>query len=380
MRKLNIVHICDKFGIRGSTIHGVSTTLIYYLPKFDKSRFNIKMYALKSPDAASRAVEDAGLKMEYLNKSAFSPRTLGAFIDVIKSNQADILHLHGWTAANIGRLAGRITGTPTIMHEHGVDPGFPMVQRLADRMLVSCTHTVVAVSRSVRDFLVKERSVPPEKIHVIYNGVPMENFTPASQEEVLQAKRELGIPDISPVVGTIGRIDTQKGLTYFLHAIPVILCSVPHAFFMIVGDGPRRRELEAEAESLGIGGRVIFTGHRSDVPLMQSIMDAQVFPSLWEGTPLAMFEALAMGRTIVSTNVDGLGEVLADGKNALVVEPRNSAALAEGIIRVLLDHELARVLASGAKKTSRNYDIRNAVKNLESLYEEICLGAGSVQI
>jgi glycosyltransferase involved in cell wall biosynthesis len=380
MRKLNIIHICDKFGVRGSTIHGVSTVLIYCFPKFDESRFNVKMYALKSPDAASRAVEAAGLHMEYLNKSTLSPGTLGTFVDVIRRNKADLLHLHGWTAANMGRLAGKITGTPTIMHEHGVDPKFPSSQRFADRMLAPCTHTVVAVSQSVKDFLVKERSVPPEKIRVIYNGAPAENFTPASPEKVAQAKEKLGIPGISPVVGTIGRIDTQKGLTYFLQSIPAILKAVPHAFFMIVGDGPRRSELAAEAESLGIGGRVIFTGHRSDIPLLQSMMDVQAFPSLWEGTPITLFEALSMGRTIVSTNVDGLGEILADGKNALVVEPHNAAGLAKGIIRALSDRELARALAFGAKEASSNYDIGHTVRNLESLYEEICLGSGSCKV
>ncbi|MHB0913138.1 MAG: glycosyltransferase family 4 protein [Armatimonadota bacterium] len=359
---LKVIHICDKFGMRGSTMHGVSRLFAWWFPRFDGSRYDVQLYALKSPDHASRALE-AEVPMTYMHERAMSPTILRSFVRAAR--QADVLHLHGWIAANFGRIAGRITGVPTIMHEHGVDPQFPGSQKVADRLLSPFTHTAVAVSKSVQEFLTSERFVSPHKIRLVYNGAPVEEFTAADPADVARARAELGIQDGSPVVGTVGRLDTQKGITYLLKAATAL----PEVTFLIVGDGPRRAELESEARELGI--RAIFAGHRSDVPVMQGLMDIQAFPSLWEGTPLTVFEAMAMGKAIVSTDVDGLGEVLTHGRNALVVPPSNPVALAQELSAMLVDRGLTERLAAGARQSSMDYDISQTVRNLESLYEEL---------
>lgn len=371
MKPIHVVHICDKFGMRGSTTHGASRLFAWWFPRWDREKFDVKLYALKKPDSSSRSLEAEGVEIAYLGKSAFNPSTLTSFLDVIRREKADILHLHGWISANFGRVAGRIASVPTIIHEHGVDPKFPLSQRIADRTLSPLTHTAVAVSKSVRDFLTTKRSVDHRKIRIIYNGAPLSEFTPADPEMVAQARKEFGIPPGSRVVGTIGRLDTQKGITHFIQAIPSILSAASDVHFLIVGDGPKKEELKREAEQSGLAAKIKFTGHRLDVPVIQSMLDIQAFPSLWEGTPLTIFEAMAMGRAIVSTNVDGLGEVLVNGKSALVVNPADSKQLAEGILRLLSDQGLAEKLRAGAVEQSRNFDISQTVRNLESLYEEL---------
>ncbi|MHB0999886.1 MAG: glycosyltransferase family 4 protein [Armatimonadota bacterium] len=370
--KLNVIHICDKFGMRGSTIHGVSRLFAWWFPRFDRSRYNVKLYAVKHPDTASRSLESDGVEMTYMGKSAMNPSTLNAFINIARKEKADVLHLHGWIAANYGRIAGKITGIPTIMHEHGVDPQFPRTQQIADMMLSRFTHSAVAVSRSVHDFLIKERYVDPKKIRTIYNGAPLDEFSIADQQKVDAARKEFGIPEGSRVIGTIGRLDVQKGITYFIQAAKQVKSVMPDVRYLIVGDGPKMDELQSEARELNMLDTMIFAGHRTDVPVIQSMLDLQVFPSLWEGTPLTVFEAMAMERAIVSTNVDGLGEVLVDGKNALVVEPANPDKLAKGILQVLSDPALAADLRAGSKEQSRSFDISQTVRNLESLYEELC--------
>lgn len=133
--------------------------------------------------------------------------------------------------------------------------------------------------------------------------------------------------------------------------------------------------LERRAADLGIGDRIVFTGYCADIRAIQSCFDVQVFPSLWEGTPLTVFEAMAMSRPIVSTNVDGLvdglGEVLEDGRTALVTEPRNAAALSDRIRRLIDDESYAARLASGAADASRRYDIEATVHQMEALYDEL---------
>ena len=370
MAKLNVIHICDKFGVRGSNIHGVSRLFAWWFPRFDTDRFNVRLYALKHPDSSSRALEAEGVSMTYLGKSALNPAVLTTFLSVIKREKADVLHLHGWIAANFGRVAGRLAGIPTIMHEHGVDPSFPTSQRIADKLVSPFNHIAVAVSKSVRDFIIANRSVRPWKIRTIYNGAPLDEFSPADPLVVAKVREEFGIPPDCLVIGTIGRLDTQKGITYFLRAARRIMS--PDIRFLVVGDGPKRQELEDEAKDLGLGSNVIFAGHRSDIPAVQTLLDIQVFPSLWEGAPLTVFEALAMGKAIVSTNVDGLGEVLVDGESALIVEPSNPDQLADGVQRVLSDSDLADQLRAGAVTQSKKFDISQTVRNLESLYEELC--------
>lgn len=363
--------------MRGSTIHGVSRLFTWWFPRFDRERFDVKLYGLKNPDSASRAVEDEGVPIAYLGKSVLCPSTLSTFVDVIRRERADVIHLHGWIAANYGRIAGRMTGVPTIMHEHGVDPNFPFSQRIADRTLSPFTDMAVAVSISVKDFLVKYRSVSAQKVRVVYNGAPTSDFSAADPALVAREKSALGISAGSPVIGTIGRLDTQKGITYLLKAIPQILKSVPEARFLIVGDGPKRDELERESVALGLTEHVTFTGHRSDIPVIQSMLDIQVFPSLWEGTPLTVFEAMAMGRPIVSTSVDGLGEVLVNGESALVVEPSRPEKLSDGIVRLLSDRQFARLLGDNARAHSLKFDIEHTVRNLELLYVELSDGSKS---
>jgi len=371
-KRIKIIHICDKFGVKGSTVHGASKLISWWLPAFDKTRFEAKLYGVKSPDVSSLQLESEGIHIDYMRQSALSPRILSAFLRVIRNEQADILHLHGWIAANFGRIAGRIAGIPTIMHEHGVDPSFPASQKAADRFISRYTHTAVAVSNSVRDFLITKRFVSPDKIKVIYNGTPIRLFSVPSDDVITATRNSLNIPVDSPVIGTVGRLDTQKGITYFLNAARKITERYPAARFLIVGDGPKKEELTAEARSLGLTENVIFTGHRNDLPALAGMFDVQVFPSLWEGLPLTLIESMAAGRTIVSTDVDGLGEVLTNKKDALVIKPRDPQAIAESVITLLADRQFARELGEEAKKRSNDFDSSVTVAKLESLYAEIC--------
>jgi glycosyltransferase involved in cell wall biosynthesis len=139
--------------------------------------------------------------------------------------------------------------------------------------------------------------------------------------------------------------------------------------FFVVGEGELRAELEAQARALNLGDRLVFTGFTRDVAAALSALDVVVFPSLAEGTPLTMFEALAMGKPIVATDADGLIDVLTDRKDALVVPKANAAAIA-GAINTLLDSkELAAQLAGEARKTGAGYDIGAFVRKMERLYE-----------
>lgn len=368
---VRVMHVADKFGVAGSTIHGVSRFLARILPRFDRSRFAVRLVGLRPSDRATEHLRELGLEIDCLDKGKFDLSTTSALAGAVEKWRPDILHLHGYGSTNFGRLVARRAGVRSILHEHFVDPAMPKVQIPWDWFLARHADTAIAVSHSVREFMIRRRFIPAERIELLRYGVPLADFKPADSARVAEERRRWGIPDAARVVGTVGRLDEQKGLRYLLAAAPAVLAEHPDTVFLLIGDGPLLGELMRQGEELGIADRLVFAGHASDVPLMISLLDVQVFPSLWEGTPLALFEAMSMRRPIVSTDVDGLGEVLRDGDTALLVRPRDPAALARALCRVLGNGELAGALAERAEVDSRQHDVQRTVDRLEEIYERM---------
>lgn len=374
---IRVLHVCDKFGVSGSSIHGVSRLLSWWIPRYDRERFEVRLLGLRPADGASETLLRGGLDLQCLGKGKFDLTTLPALLRLFREWRPHVLHLHGYGASNFGRMAGALAGIPSIVHEHAVFPKVPSYQVPFDRTLASQMSRGLAVSEAVKDFMVRRRYMPEDRVEVLLNGAPLDEFRPPPPDVVEDERRRWGIPAGCPVVGTVGRLDEQKGNRYFLEAAARLLGrpGLSGVRFMLVGDGPLAEELQVQCRDLGIADRVIFTGYRPDVPCIQSLLDVQVFPSLWEGVPLTLFEAMAMERAIVSTDVDGLGEVLRHGANALLVQPRDPEGLAVEIERVLSDRGLARQLARRASRDSRRYDVQRTVDRMEEIYERMAMGA-----
>jgi glycosyltransferase involved in cell wall biosynthesis len=282
---------------------------------------------------------------------------------------ADILHMHGYGATTFGRLAAARRELPAVLHEHANLTDTPWFQKAADRLLARYTDIALAVSRSTADFVMRARLVPAERTKVVYLGVPLEEFSrQRSAEEVVAARRALRIPPDVFAVGTVTRLMPSKGNEYLVEAAKIVSDRLPDARFYIVGEGELAAELEARARSLGLGERLTFCGFRRDVAEAFSAFDLAVFPSLWEGTPLTVLEALAMGKPIVATDADGLQDVLSNGVDARMVPRRDAAALAESIVALARDPQERERLGARARVTGAQYDIDLFVKKMERLY------------
>jgi glycosyltransferase involved in cell wall biosynthesis len=365
-----VVHLCDKFGVKGSSIHGVSRLFSWWFPRYDQSRFQVSLVGLKRPEPASLLLESQGVPVTHLGRGRFDPRLLRDVVGVVKSRRARILHAHGYAASNFGRLAARLTGARLVLHEHFADPRMPGYQALADRALARLTDRAIAVSGSTRAFLVRERHVPEERVRLIWNGAPLDEFAPVPRERALRVRRELGLPDDAPLVGAIGRLSEQKGHRHLLDAF-ALLPGELNARLLIAGDGDLLEPLRRQALELGIAERVCFAGHRSDVPELLGAVDVLCLASLYEGTPLTLFEAMAAGKPVVATSVDGCRELIEDGKNGLLVPPQDAPALAQALSRVLADAALRRSLGETALAASRRYDVAECVRQIQRLYEEL---------
>ena len=370
---IRVLQVCDHLGWEGSRIHGVKRLFAWMIPRFDASRFEVSLVSLRKKDLSEETLDALGIDITYLQKSKFDLSTLPALLKIIDQKKIDVLHLHGYGATTFGRMAAAMRGIPAILHEHANLTDTPWFQKIADRMLERYTDIAIAVSKSTAAFVVQARLVRAEKVKVVYLGAPHEEFSRRrSDDDISAARQELGIESGDFAIGTVTRLHDSKGNSYLVDAARLVLDRKPTAKFFLVGEGPLREPLEAQARQLGLGNRFIFVGFARDVARVLSAFDLSVFPSLWEGTPLTAFEALASGKPIVATDADGLLDILTDGRDARIVPKRNASALADAIVDLIEDSGERARLAAAARVTAQRYDITAFVRKMEQLYVLLC--------
>lgn len=366
---IRVLHVIDKLTMDGINPSSCARLFVEWIPRHDSSRFRAKVANLCGKDLAGEYLERQGVEVFYVGKGKFSLANIRAITDLIDREAIDILHLHGYSSANFGRIAAHRKRIPAIVHEHAVLRILPH-QFLADRLLRSRTDVAVAVSNAVGDFLVKGRSVPREKIRVIWNGINLSTWCDVDQKKTaafrLQYAREG-----QRLVGTVTRLRKEKGNRYFIEAAATIAREMPDVCFVIVGDGPERKELESMAATFEIRDRLKFAGYIEEVPAALAALDLVVVPSLREGFGLALAEAMAAGRPVVASNVGGMCELATHDQDALLVPPADSVALAAAMLRLLRNKRYSDDLAAAARRRSESFSVERNLHQLESLYMEL---------
>ena len=351
-------------------MHGVKRLFAWMIPRFDESRYNVSLISLRRKDLSADTLEEFGIDVTYMARHKFDPATFPALLKVLREKRADIVHLHGYGATTFGRMCAWRMGIPAILHEHANHGDTPWFQKVADRLLAPHTDIAIAVSESTGEFTTRARLMPAERTKVVYLGAPLDEFArERSEREIAVARQAMGIAPGTIAIGTVTRLMPSKGNQYLIDAAPKILEKHPDVRFFIVGEGELQGELEAQARALDLGDRLIFSGFQRDVAAALSAFDLVVFPSLWEGTPLTVFEALAMGKPSVATDADGLLDVLTDRADALIVKKADAAALAAAVSRLIETPQIAAGLAEQARQTGRRYDIAAFVRKMERLYD-----------
>ena len=351
-------------------MHGVKRLFSWMIPRFDTSRYRVSLVSLRKKDLSEETLESMGVDITYLARGKFDPRTLTDLLRVIDAKKIDVLHCHGYGATTFGRLAGALRRIPVVLHEHANLTSTPWFQQVADRVLERFTDVSIAVSESTADFVIKARKVRPGRVFVVYLGAPLDEFSRGrSLDEIEAVRREHGIARGDFAVGTITRLHDSKGNSYLVDAARLVVDARPNAKFLLFGEGPLLDDLKAQADALKLGDRFVFGGFVKDVARLLHGFDMSAFPSLWEGTPLTVFEAMAASRPIVATDADGLLDVLTDGHDALIVPKRNAQALATAIIVMMDEPETRARLAANARETANRFDIAAFVRKMERLYD-----------
>jgi glycosyltransferase involved in cell wall biosynthesis len=204
----------------------------------------------------------------------------------------------------------------------------------------------------------------------IPNAIDLNRFQ-GGKIDISEKKRALGIPIDAAVVGTIGRLEFEKGYTYLLDAARLIKGQRSTVFFVIIGEGSLRQALEEQADISGISDRVIFTGSRSDINQLLPCMDVFACSSLWEGLPTVILESMAAGVPVISSDIPGTRALISHNRNGCLVPAKDPAALADGILFLLSNPDLRTALAKEGLATVQNYSIDRVARSHEVLYRSL---------
>jgi glycosyltransferase involved in cell wall biosynthesis len=242
---------------------------------------------------------------------------------------------------------------------------------LGEQLTFVLSDQILCVADALAHDLIERSGRDPSKIQVIRNSVDLEAFDPKTVDGST-VRREFGLEKDTPLIGIVGRMTSQKGHRDLLTALAQIRTVVPSVRALIVGDGPLRDELIEYAKTQRLEDCCIFTGMREDIPAIMRTLDIVALPSLSEGLPFILLEAMAMARPVVATRVNGISEVVEDGVTALLVPPQAPQMLAQAVITLLTDRELSgRIGAEARRLVEWRFSLDRMIREIERVYEEL---------
>jgi glycosyltransferase involved in cell wall biosynthesis len=312
-------------------------------------------------------------------------RAIVRLAQLIREERPHILHTHTAKAGAVGRIAALLAGgarPPIIVHTfHGhvlrgyFNPLTTLGFRTLERWLARVTTRLIAVSPEVRDDLVRLGVARREKFTVIRLGIELGERVGGDDELRRETRRQLGVGPDAFMVGWVGRMTAVKRTEDVVRAFRELLDREVDAYLCLVGDGPDRPRLERLAHELGIVRRCLFVGYQDDVAPYYEAIDALLLPSVNEGTPVSVIEALAAGRPAVATRVGGVPDIVRDGVDGYLVQVGDAAKLGQRLAELAADparrDEMGR---DGRERVVERYAVARLVDEIDALYRELLNG------
>jgi glycosyltransferase involved in cell wall biosynthesis len=289
-------------------------------------------------------------------------------VALLRRERIDVVHAHMFGSNAWGTILARAAGVPVVVaHEHSWSFEPDRLRYAIDRDLIARgADAFIAVSRQDRLRMVELERVPIRKVRVIRNGIP------PLERPRSDLRAELGFATETPVIGTLTVLRPEKGLDVLVGAAARLIATMPQLRVVIAGVGPDEGRVRDVIRASGLERNILLIGFRTDVAAVLAALDVVVFSSDREGSPLAVLESMAAGKAIVATAVAGISELLRHERNALLVSPRDPAALAVAVDRLLRDRALAAELGARASERQRaRFHVDATVQAFEDLYEQL---------
>jgi glycosyltransferase involved in cell wall biosynthesis len=334
------------------------------LGSHERFRYEVA-YMLPSKNALVAELADAGVDTTCIGSDVLWPIRLRRLVE---ERDVDLVHVHSPVAASIIRLTLR--NRPIVYTEHNVWQRYVPLTRLLNAATYRLNDHVFAVSNdvlaSVRASSWGRRCTRAE---VLVHGLPPGRLTDSNP--AADIRESLGVSPIAPLVCTVANFKPYKGHENLLRAVCHVRKARPDTRFVLVGVGATEQHMKDLASELGLSDLVRFAGLRDDALDVMAASDLFVLPSEKEGLPIALLEAMRLGKPVVATSVGGIPEVISDRVDGVLVSPREPQHLANAIVWLLDDeHERTR-LGRRAERRAADFDIRTAIERMEQVYEEL---------
>ena len=357
---------------------GAENAMFMLLASLDRAEWEPTLLLEDAPEVEPLAERAAGLEVPVrrippMPLGLTGARRVPGLVRLLRRERPEVFHAHmsSPVACKWGLTAAVAARVPAVLGTVQVGAYEPdRSSRWQLRALVSRVDRFLAVSREIAAELVEDLGWPAEKVEVTYNAVDVERAAVPAPPGL---RAQLGGSETRPLVLTPARLNAQKGHDALLEAI----AEVPEALFLLAGDGPDRERLEARAVELGVAERVRFLGRRPDVPQLLAACDVFALPSLYEGSSLAVLEAMAAGIPIVSSAIGGTEELIEDGRSGLLVPPGDAPALAAALRKLLADPELREDFAARARqRVDAGLRREQNAERVAAIYRELLGEAG----
>jgi L-malate glycosyltransferase len=371
---IRVEYFIDHLKVGGAQRH-----LVELFSGLDRQRFAPQVCVGKGGGALVPLIERMGIPVRSfgVGASLAQPGTLTALLATarrLRAERVQVVHGYLYEGNILGMLAGRLAGVPVrLASKRSLDRYARRSQRLATRLANGFAHRIVCNAEAVSRFVLEEERPAPEKLCVIPNGIRFA-AAPAGGE------RPAAVPAGAKVVGAVGRLSWKKAYHHLLDAAARVRAVRDDVEFVVVGDGPMRAEVEAEATRLGIREHVHLLGEIRDARGLMRTFDVFVMSSVIEGMPNVLLEALAAERAVVVTSVGGIPEIVAHEKSGLLVPPGDPGALAAGVLRLLANPAEAGAFGAAGRRTiEAKFSVQAMVESFTRLYEE-CLSAAGIAV
>jgi len=370
MQAIHILHLISSSGLLGA-----ERVLLNLADQSREAGLGVSIGVFKNsqnPDSA--LAEAAGANGFEVNvfpcNGQFDRNTIQMIKDYLNKMPVRILHSHNYKSNFYARMSLSGKTVRWVVTNHGRRSGAKLLfYNLLDMLVVRRANRLVAVSAGIARKM-KLAGIEQEKIRLIGNGIDVKGF--AGKGSANGARKSLGIKKEAIVIGTVGALTKEKGHAHLLEAVPKVSEQYPDAVFLIVGDGNERAMLEGMAGKLGVNEKVIFAGMRKDIPEILSMLDVFVLPSLNEGLPMVILEAQAAHVPTVATRVGAIPNVVQDGVTGLLISPKNPAAIASAVSKILSDKRRGLEMAEkGFARVRDNFSSEKMAAQYLSVYHEL---------